>query len=135
MNPVAEETYRVLGLVLAQQEQWEEAERVLREAMTLPGSGSYTLATLGYVLARAGRRDETRALLDELEARRRAGYVSPVAFATLEIGLGRVDRALEWAERARLERRGWLVYLRVNPLLDPLRGHPGFTALLAAMKL
>jgi serine/threonine-protein kinase len=114
---------------------WAEAERVLREAMTLPGTGSYTLATLGYVLARAGRRDEALALLAELEARRRAGYVSPVAFATVEIGLERRDQALEWAERALAERRGWLAYLRVNPLMDPLRGHPRFQALLEAMRL
>jgi serine/threonine-protein kinase len=135
MNPLAEETQRMLGLVLALQGQWAEAERVLREAMTLPGTGSYTPATLGYVLARAGRRDEALAVLAELEARRRAGYVSPVAFATLEIGLDRRDRALEWAERALAERRGWVAYLRVNPLMDPLRGHPRFQALLEAMRL
>ena len=33
-----------------------EAERVIREAMRLPGTATYTISALGYVLARAGRR-------------------------------------------------------------------------------
>ena len=53
MNPTAEETYRVLGLTLAIDGQHEEAERVLREAVAMPGAGSYTAGTLGFALARA----------------------------------------------------------------------------------
>jgi len=33
------------------------------------------------------------------------------------------------------ERRGWLAYLRVNPLVDPLRGQPRFEALLEKLRL
>jgi len=135
MNPTAAETYRVLGLLLAQQDQWAEAERVLREGMTLPGAATYTAAALGYVLARAGKRAEAEALLAELEAQRRSDYVSPVAFATLYLGLDDHERALDWTERALEERRGWLAYLRVNPLLDPLRGEPRFEAMIEKLGL
>ncbi|HXF94959.1 MAG TPA: protein kinase [Gemmatimonadales bacterium] len=135
MNPLAEETYRVLGLVLAMEGQWAEAERVIREGMTLPGTGTYSEAALGYVAARAGRGDRAREILDQLEARRRESYVSPVALATLHLGLGEPEAALDWAERAHAERRGWLAYLKVNPILDPLRGHPRFRALLDRMRL
>ena len=135
MNPTADESYRVLGLILAVQGQFDEAERVLREAVGLPGVGTYTLATLGYVLARAGKRAQAEAVLSELEVRAKGEYVSPVAFATLHIGLGELDRALHWAERAYEERRGWLAYLKVNPILDPLRGEPQFQALVRRMRL
>jgi eukaryotic-like serine/threonine-protein kinase len=133
MNPDAEETFRVLGLVLALQGDLAESQRVLRQAIAMPGAGTYTSATLGYALARAGRRAEAEAILADLELRRQTGYVSPVAFATLYIGLREIDAALDWAERAFEERRGWLVYVRVNPLLDPLREHPRFAALAARM--
>jgi hypothetical protein len=53
----------------------------------------------------------------------------------LHIGLGNVDRALDWAERAYDERRGWLAYFKVNPMLDPLRGSQRFTRLLEKMRL
>jgi len=135
MNPTAAETYRVLGLVLAHQNQWDEAERVLREGMTLPGAATYTAAALGYVLARAGKRTEAEELLAELEAQRQRDYVSPVAFATLYLGLDDHERALDWTERALEERRGWLAYLRVNPLLDPLRGQPRFEAMIQRLGL
>jgi serine/threonine-protein kinase len=135
MNPTAVESYRILGLVLALQGDDVEAERVLREAMELPAAGAYTRATLGYHCARTGREAEARELLIDLEHTARTGYVSPVAFATVYIGLGDVDRALDWAERAHAERRGWLAYLTVNPIMDPLRGSPRFEALVRTMRL
>jgi serine/threonine protein kinase/Flp pilus assembly protein TadD len=135
MNPEAEETYRVLGLALAMQGDGVEAARVLREAITLRGAGPYAVATLGYVLARSGQREEALTHLRDLEQRAAAGYVSPVAFATLYIGLGDVERALDWTERAREERRGWVAYLRINPIFDPLRESPRFQALVEKMRL
>jgi serine/threonine protein kinase/Flp pilus assembly protein TadD len=111
MNPEAEETYRVLGLAHAMQGDLVEAERVLREAITLRGAGPYAIATLAYVLGRCGQREEALTHLRDLEQRAATGYVSSVAFATLYIGLGDVERALDWTERALEERRGWVAYL------------------------
>jgi TolB-like protein/Tfp pilus assembly protein PilF/tRNA A-37 threonylcarbamoyl transferase component Bud32 len=136
MNPNAEETYRMWGLTLAVAGRLDEAVPMLMETNDLPASGTYTRASLGYALARAGRHAEAQAIYDDLAARVAAGeYVSPVAFATILIGLGDADRALDWMERALDDRRGWLVYLNVNPLLDPLRGHPRFEELIRRMRL
>jgi len=139
LDPTAEETSRTLALALTQQGQFAEAERVLQDALQLSGSGggasTYTKATLGYVLARAGRRHDAEAVLQRLEVQARAGYVSPVAFASLHMGLGNADRTLDYMEKAWEERRGWLVYLKVNPMVDPLRGHPRFESLVNRMGL
>jgi serine/threonine protein kinase/tetratricopeptide (TPR) repeat protein len=135
MNPNAEENYRVLGLTLAIEGDVEESVRVLSEAVTMAGSGTYTKATLGFALARAGRRDDALRVLAELEAHAETEYVSPAAFATTLIGLGEIERAIDWAEHSLEDRRGWLAYLRVNPLLDPMRGHPRFEALVERMRL
>jgi serine/threonine-protein kinase len=112
-----------------------DAERVLRETAAMPGAGTYTRASLGYALARAGQRDEALTLLAELETHAAIGYVSPVAFATILLGLGDVERAIDWAERAYDDRRGWLAYVNVNPIMDPMRGHPRFEALVRRMNL
>src|SRR5438552_5859506 len=58
MAPTAEETYRVLGLIHVMEGAAREAEEILRDAVALPGSGAYTLATLGYALGRAGQTAE-----------------------------------------------------------------------------
>jgi serine/threonine-protein kinase len=133
MNPTAEENYRILGVILGQLGPWAEAERVIREGMTLPETGTYTLASLGYVLARSGQRAPAEALLEELTRRLRGEYISPVAFATIHLGLGNAGPALDWTELAHAERRGWLAYLRLNPIFDPIRAEPRFQALLARM--
>ena len=135
MNPMAVESYRILATTLGMQGQWGEAERILRDALVLPGAGAYTTATLGWVLARSGKRSEAEQLLRELETVARESYVSPVAFAIFHVGLGNVDRALDWAERAYDEKRGWLAYLKVNPMLDPLRNESRFQSLSEKMRL
>ena len=135
MDPSAEETYRMLGLVLAFAGRQEEAERSLREALAMPTASVLSEATLGYVLGRAGRPEEAATREASLTQRAETDYVSPVAFAMLALGRGDHDAALDWAERARAERRGWLAYLDVNPVLDPLRGHPRFEALRREMRL
>ena len=135
MNPTSDESYRVLGLAHVMEGQYVEAERVLREANGFPGAGTYTTSTLGYALARAGKREEAEAVLKELLERARTTYVSSVAFATIYLGLGDLESALDWAERAYTERRGWLAYVNVNPIMDPLQGRPRFTEIKKRMKL
>jgi len=136
MNPTAEETYRIQGLILTVAQQYPAAERVLREALTLaPESGTATKATLGYSLARAGNPSYAREVAAELEAKVKTDYVSPVELATIHMALGNTERALDWAEACIPERRGWLAYLNVHPVVDPLRGHPRFEALIGKMGL
>ncbi|MHB1298500.1 MAG: hypothetical protein ACYC0B_08235, partial [Gemmatimonadaceae bacterium] len=65
----------------------------------------------------------------------RTEYVTPVAFATALLGLGETDAALDWMDRAREDRRGWLAYVLVNPIFDPVRTLPRFDALVRAMRL
>ena len=135
MNPTAEENYRILGLILSLSGQHEEAARTLREGLALAGDTTYTKATLAYALARAGDASYARDVLRELEEKRQRDYVSPVELATVNIALGDFDRALDWAEAAVPERRGWLAYLNVHPVVDPLRDEPRFKALVKKMGL
>jgi hypothetical protein len=49
--------------------------------------------------------------------------------------IGDRDRAFEWLEKALEERDPMMVYLRVHPRLDPLRGDPRFDALVRRVGL
>jgi hypothetical protein len=82
-----------------------------------------------------GRPEEARAVLAELEARRASRYVSPVAFVMLHVALGETDAAFTWLDRAYEQRRGWLAYLNVEPMLDGLRADPRFRRLQERMRL
>ena len=135
MNPDAEESYRVLGLIHTFAGDHAEAERVLREALVLPGAATYTHVTLSLALARAGDTSYAEQTLKELEQKRIDDYVSPVELATLEVARGHNDSALDWMEEAYRERRGWLAYLNVHPVVDPLRNEPRFSELVERMGL
>jgi serine/threonine-protein kinase len=135
MNPLAEESYRVLGLILTHANEHEEADRVLSEALELEGAASYTRTTLALARARAGDPTFASEVLADLEKREHSDYVSPVEFTTLYIALGDNDRAIDWAEKAYAERRGWLAYLNVHPVVDPLRAEPRFKVLVRKMGL
>jgi serine/threonine-protein kinase len=135
MNPTSEETYRIQGLLLTLDKQYAAAERVLREALALaPAGATYTKATLAYSLALAGEPTYATQVAAELEEKRKTEYVSPVELAQVYIALGNTEKALDWIERAVDERRGWAAYLRVHPILDPVRDEPRFAQLVARMK-
>ena len=135
MNPTSEDTYRVLGLVLTQQGAYDEAERAFREAITLSPELSYATAGLAHVLALAGRRVEAEALVAELEARARDRYVSPVAFCIAHLGLRNVDQVFHWFERAYQDRRGWMTYLKVDPMFDAVKDDARFAEFVKRMGL
>jgi serine/threonine protein kinase len=113
----------------------EEAERVLREGLEVAGAATYTRVTLAFAVARRGDVKCAEETLRLLERKALHDYVSPVEFTTLYIALGDADKAIEWARRAYDERRGWLAYLKVHPVLDPVRDDPRFNALTRQMGL
>ena len=135
MDPTAEENHRLLGLSYIQVGQWDEAAGAFREAISVSGSPALAEAGLGVVAVGRGRPEEARAVLAELEARRESRYVTPVAFVMLHAALGETDAAFTWLDRAYEQRRGWLAYLNVEPMLDGLRADPRFRRLQERMRL
>jgi hypothetical protein len=61
-------------------------------------------------------------------------YVSSYCTALVHIGLGDHDAAFASLDRACEERAGYLVYLNVDPAVDPIRNDPRFTNLLHQTK-
>jgi serine/threonine-protein kinase len=135
LNPTSEETHRLLGLVYLQQGQYDDAAASFKEALANSENDALAFAGLGHVAARRGRETEAHTILQQLDERARNRYVSPVAQAGLYVTLGETDRAFEWLEKAYNDRRGWLAYLRIEPMLDGLRGDPRFHRLLERMRL
>jgi hypothetical protein len=55
--------------------------------------------------------------------------VSPYYLALVYVGLNRNEQALDLLEHAFADRSNGLVFLKVEPELDPLRSNPRFVAL------
>ena len=137
MNPTAEENHRLLGLAYVQVGQWDEAAAAFREAIAVsrepgarraPGSAWWRPAAAG---------PTRRARSWPSSSARRAGALrlaGGVRHAARRPGRGRPGVRVA-RPRATSERRGWLAYLNVEPMLDGLRGDPRFRRLQERMRL
>jgi serine/threonine-protein kinase len=90
---------------------------------------------LAYGLGRAGRTQETRAILRELQTAARQHWVSPVYFARIHLGLGEYDQAIARLRESYAAQSDHLVHLSLEPAYDPLRNHPRFIEILRGVGL
>jgi hypothetical protein len=74
-------------------------------------------------------RDKTYKVLDELREMSKQRYVSPYLIAVVYVGLGDKDQAFAWLDKAYQDRYFLLIWLKVEPLFDPLRADPRFADL------
>ena len=70
-----------------------------------------------------------RATVDSMLSARTPGYYNPLALARAYAALGNIDQGMEWLARAFEERTIWLIYVRVDDELAPLRADPRYAAL------
>ena len=118
------------GQALEQSGQPQLALDALAIAARFSSDNSKPVAFRGYILAKAGRRDEARGVLAMLKAQSRTRYVPPYALALVHAGLGEHDAVFEWLDRAFDVHDVHLIYLPVDPKWDPYRSDPRFGVLL-----
>jgi tetratricopeptide (TPR) repeat protein len=110
----------------------EEAIAEYKEAIAL-NDDPLPRALLGHLYAKIGRKNEALAILEQLRELRESSkqrYVSPYNLALVHIGLGQKDEAIQLLEETYEDRDGYdIAFIKVEPLLDPLRGNPRFEAL------
>ena len=119
-----------VGLCYMQKKMYPQAIASFEKNIARIGRQTDTLGTLALVYGLAGRKSETKKIISELKERSRHHYVFPSVFAYAYLGLGDKEQALTFLERAYEEQDPALFYLKVWPLLDPLRSEPRFQALL-----
>ncbi len=135
MNPESPDNHLLLAVLLTHAGRLAEARESANVAKDLNPDDTYTMVALANLDMQEGRRDQAEATWNRFEELARERYVSPTDFARLALVLGRTDAAFTWLERARAERRGWLVYAKVDVLFDPIRRDPRFAELLKVMRL
>jgi tetratricopeptide (TPR) repeat protein len=87
-------------------------------------------AGLARAYALAGKRNQARKTLDELTEVSRRSYFSPYLLAVVHISLDEKEQGLAWLEKAYAERDSYLVGLKVDAALDPVRSDSRFQDLL-----
>jgi predicted Zn-dependent protease len=125
-------TQAALGHIYMGTERHDHALRHYQRVAELVPVSMYA-GFLGHGYARAGRRDDARRVLEQLQAQiARGEYVSPGAVGWIYLGLGEPDEGFRWLERAAEERDVFLTVYAVltnRYLSAPYRNDPRFQQL------
>lgn len=134
LNPEFPNAYLNLGWAYTQKGMYQDAIAALRTARSLDAT-SYAIAALGYAYAKAGKLEEARKALSELQGKANHGQGMEYPLAIIYAGLGEKGQAMDALERAYHVRHSFLPTMKVDPFFDGLRSDPRFTDLLRRMNL
>jgi len=123
-----------LTRIYLKKEMWAEALAAATTASELSRGNSEAVATVGVTHAMAGRKQEARSVIRELEARRATRYVPSYGIAAVYEALGERATALDLLERSFGERDALMVFLKVDPKWNRMRSEPRFVELMRKMK-
>jgi TolB-like protein/DNA-binding winged helix-turn-helix (wHTH) protein len=137
LDPNFATSYLYLGFAYEQKGMNEAAIAEFSKGVAIYGDGRRPVieAALGHAYAVAGRRVEAQRTIERLKVAAERRYISPYSIAVIYLGLGDKEQAFAWLNRAYEERDNWLIYLKVEPRLDPLRTDARFTNLLRRVGL
>jgi tetratricopeptide (TPR) repeat protein len=137
LDPSYSDASLILARTYVTQGKYPQAIAELQKSLTFNERQPIVLGALAHAYARAGQRDEALKLvsaLNRIEAEER-GYVPPFGIIWAYAGLGEKDQAFAYLEKSYQERRDRMVWLNVDPLLEPLRSDSRFKDLVRRIRL
>jgi TolB-like protein/Tfp pilus assembly protein PilF/predicted Ser/Thr protein kinase len=129
-----------IGLIDVWAGRVKEGIQACELAVDLGGrSYAHSIALLAVAYAMAGRIDDAKRTLGQFHDLARNGYISPTHYAYIYLGLGEIDKSLDWIEKAVEAHDSFIFHFVVGQvqhfLNDPLRSHSRYHALLRKMNL
>ncbi len=121
----------ISGAILVARKQFDRAISRLERAYNPAHGNTFIHAALGWAYAAAGRTEDARRVLAEIQARAAAGHA--ISEVWLVAALGDHDLAFEILDRIYDEQTLFLSWTGL-PGLDPLRSDPRFVAFLERME-
>jgi TolB-like protein/class 3 adenylate cyclase/Flp pilus assembly protein TadD len=122
--------HRDRGSVFLMQKKYPEAIAEFEKVRTMMGESPYSLGSLGHAYGRAGRTNEARQILGELKESMTGGRAVSYDLATVHVGLGEMNEAFVWLERAVASHDWDPRACKVDPFMADLLKDPRYPALL-----
>jgi serine/threonine-protein kinase len=123
------------ALVQIQLGQFDLARKSLEEAEDLGADRIEARLRRACIHARQGQRQEVGLILTEAFSAAKQTYVSQLSMALAYAGLNERDQAIACLENALADRDASLIFMRVHPFLDSVRGDLRFIGLLQKIGL
>jgi TolB-like protein/Tfp pilus assembly protein PilF len=136
LDPGYSDASLLIARTYVTQGKYQQAIAELQKTPNLNERQPLLLGALAHAYARAGQREEALKLVAELSRidAREPGY-APFGLIWAYAGLGDNERAFAYLERAYQERAGRMVWINVDPRMEPLRSDPRFRDLVRRVGL
>jgi len=93
------------------------------------------LGLLGIIHAFNSNRAAAEKVIDELLEQSKQKYISPFWIAVLYFVLDEKEPLFEWLEKGYKEHDVLMIFLKVDPIFDPIQSDPRFQGMLKKMNL
>jgi TolB-like protein/Flp pilus assembly protein TadD len=124
-----------LGSAYREKKMYPQAIEQFDLARKETGNNPAMLMAYGHALAVSGDKAGARKVLAELQELSKSRYVPSLYPAVMYTGLGELDQAFAWLDKAYREHNDRLVYIAVEPIADPLRSDPRYRDLISRLHL
>jgi serine/threonine-protein kinase len=135
LDPALATAHYFIGRCRIQQGRLDEARAAFTRARQLSPRDANLLSASAYLEALAGKRKEAERILAEMERLAHGGLPFALQIASIHAALGHKAAALDWLESSLSAREGTMVWLKIDPWFESLRGEPRFAEMLQALKL
>lgn len=132
LEPAFTQAWSISAQAHALQLQYEEGITAARRYVELSNGSGYARLELAYALAVAGRSAESQQIVQEVT--NGATPYSPYDMATICAAAGDAAGAADWLGRALDQRSVDVVWIRVDPRLDRVRGDARLSAVVRRMQ-
>jgi serine/threonine protein kinase/Tfp pilus assembly protein PilF len=116
--------HQTLGIVLVKQGRYDEALAEAQKSTQFANRSNASLALLGHVYGRLGRRSDAEGVIKELEKRYAEKLADGRDLAIVYAGLDDKDKTFSWLDKAVADRSVILAFMKLEPLLEPLHSDP-----------
>jgi serine/threonine-protein kinase len=135
LDPLFFYTYLYMGYVYERQSNPDKALEAFMKAEELSQSEPIARGALGRCLGLMGNRKAALEMAKNLSQRYVRGYVSAFDISNIFIGLGDMESAFKWIEKAFKDRCPRLTQINVSPACDPIKSSTKFISFLKELNL
>ena len=125
------QAFQVLAQAYLHNKQYPEGIEAANKYVNLSNGSGWAKLELAYAYAIAGNKAESDRIVNEVTSQ--AEPFSPYDMATICAVWRDMDGALRWLEKAIEQRSVDVIWIRVDPRLDPVRSDPRFASVLARL--
>jgi adenylate cyclase len=125
------QAFQILTLAYLQNRQYPQAIEAAKKYVELSNQSSWTKLELAYAYAVAGSKPDSDRIVNEVISQKQP--FSPYDMAAITAVWGDRNTAIDWLGKAIDQRSVDVIWIRVDPRLDPIRSDPRFAQVLARL--